>query len=93
MGKLVWNIMRTGATEGADVVARRVATTGWKAVTGRRPPGHPSNPEVSWPTAVGWAAASGAFIGVARLLATRMVARYYTKSAGHPPEALQEDGQ
>jgi hypothetical protein len=90
MGKLVWNIMRTGATEGADMVARRVANTGWTAVTGKRPPGHPGSPDASWPTAIGWAAASGALIGVARLLATRKVAAYYTKSAGHPPEALPE---
>jgi hypothetical protein len=33
--------------------------------------------------------ASGAFVGVARLLATRKAAEYYTESAGHSPKALQ----
>ena len=45
---------------------------------------------MSWPEAVGWAVASGAFVGVARLLATRKAAAYYTRSAGHPPKGLQK---
>jgi hypothetical protein len=36
--------------------------------------------------------ASGALIGVARLLATRKAAAYYAKSAGHPPRKLQRAG-
>ena len=44
---------------------------------------------MSWPKAIGWAVASGAVIGVARLLATRKAAAYYAKSAGHPPNGLQ----
>jgi Protein of unknown function (DUF4235) len=90
VGALVWKVLRTGAVEGADVVARKVATVGWTAATGKAPPGHPSNPQVSWPRAFGWAMASGAFVGVSRLLATRKAAAYYTKSAGHPPKALQK---
>ena len=90
MGALVWRVLRAGAEEGADVVARKVVTIGWTTATGKAPPGHPNNPAVSWPRAVGWAVASGAFIGVARLLATRKAAAYYTKSAGHPPKGLQE---
>ena len=93
MGALVWKILRAGAAESADVVARKVATIGWTVATGKAPPGHPSNPQVSWPRAVGWAVASGAFVGVSRLLATRKAAAYYTKSAGHPPKALQQVSQ
>jgi len=29
-------------------------------------------------------------VGVARLLATRKAAAYYTRSAGHPPKRLQQ---
>jgi hypothetical protein len=90
MGKLVWKIMGTSATEGADVVARKLATAGWTVAMGKPPPGHISDPKVSWPKAIGWAAASGAIIGVARLLATRRAAAYFTKCAGHPPAELPD---
>ena len=89
MGELVWKVLRTGAAESADVVARKVVTVCWTIAAGKAPPGHPNNPQVSWPRAFGWAMASGAFVGVSRLLATRKAAAYYTKSAGHPPKALQ----
>ena len=90
MGALVWKVLGTGAAIGAAMVARKVITRGWTAATGKAPPANPEDPEVSWPEAVGWAVASGAFIGVARLLATRKAAAYYTKSAGHRPKGLQK---
>jgi len=89
VGGLVWKILGTGAAVAAAVVAKQVVTRGWTAATGKPPPANPEDPEVSWPEAVGWAVASGALIGVARLLATRKAAEYYTKSAGHPPKGLQ----
>ena len=90
MGALVWKVLGTGSAIGAAVVARKLITSGWTAATGKAPPVKPEDPQVSWPEAVGWAVASGAFIGVARLLATRKAAAYYTKSAGHPPKSLQK---
>ncbi len=89
MGALVWKFLGAGAAIGASGVARRLITRGWTSATGNPPPANPEDPEVSWPEAVGWAVASGAVIGVARLLATRKAAAYYTKSAGHLPKALQ----
>jgi hypothetical protein len=90
MGKLVWKVLGTSAAIGAAVVARKLVTSGWTSVTGKPPPANPEDPEVSWPEAVGWAVGSSAFVGVARLLATRKAAAYYTKSAGHPPKNLQK---
>jgi len=90
VGALVWKVLGTGAAIGAAVVARKLATTTWTSATGKAPPANPEDPEVSWPEAVGWAVASGAVVGVARLLATRKAAAYYTKSAGHPPKGLQK---
>ena len=89
MGALVWRVLGTGGAIGAAVVARKLITHAWTSATGRPPPVNPEDPQVSWPEAVGWAVTSGAFIGVARLIATRKAAVYYTKSAGHPPKALQ----
>ena len=90
MGALAWKVFATGAAVGAAAVARMLVTSGWTAATGKEPPANPEDPEVSWPEAVGWAVASGALIGVARLLATRKAAAYYTKSAGHRPKNLQK---
>ena len=92
MGALAWKVLGTGAAIGAAAVARRLVTSGWTATTGKEPPANPEDPEVSWPEAVGWAVVSGALIGVARLLATRKAAAYYTKSAGHRPKGLQKVG-
>ncbi len=90
MGALAWKVLGTGAAIGAAAVARILVTSGWTAATGKEPPANPEDPEVSWPEAVAWAVASGALIGVARLLATRKAATYYTRSAGHPPKRLQQ---
>jgi len=90
MGALVWKVLGTSAAIGAGVVARKLVTSGWTAATGKEPPANPEDHEVSWPEAVGWAVASGAVVGVARLLATRKAAAYYTRSAGHPPKKLQK---
>ena len=90
VGGMVWKILGTGGAIAAGIVARKLVTTGWIAATGKEPPVNPEDPEVSWPEAIGWAVASGAVIGVARLLAARKAAAYYTKSAGHPPKNLQD---
>ena len=90
VGALVWKVLGTGAAIGAGGVARKLLTGGWTSATGKAPPANPEDPEVSWPEAIGWAVTSGAVIGVARLLATRKAAAYYTKSAGHPPKGLQK---
>ena len=92
MGALAWKVLGTGAAIGAAAVARKLVTSGWTATTGKEPPANPEDPDVSWPEAVGWAVVSGALIGVARLLATRKAAAYYTKSAGHRPKGLQKVG-
>lgn len=90
MGALVWKILGTGAAIAAATMTKKLVTSGWTAATGKAPPVNPEDPEVSWPEAVGWAVASGAAVGVARLLATRKAAAYYTKSAGHRPKDLNK---
>lgn len=74
----------------AAVVARKLATSGWKLVTGREPPVNPEDPDVTWQEALGWAVASGALIGVARLLAARKAANYYRRSTGSLPPNLNK---
>lgn len=90
MGALAWKVLGTGAAIAAGLAARKLATSLWKLGTGNEPPVNPEDPSVSWGEALGWAVGSGAVIGVARLLATRKAAAYYTKSAGHPPKGMNE---
>ncbi len=87
MGALTWKMLGTGAALGAAGAARLVVTRGWIVATGKEPPTDPENPEVTWSEAIGWAVASSVVITVARVLATRKAAEYYTKSSGHPPES------
>jgi hypothetical protein len=89
VGALVWKVLGTSAAVGAAVVARKLVASGWTAATGKAPPDNPEDPEVSWQEALGWAVVSGAVIQMARLIATRQAAAYYTKSAGHLPKELQ----
>ncbi len=62
----------------AAFAARKLITFGWTKITGREPPEHPEDPQVSLREALGWALVLGAGVQAARLLATRM-------TSGHTP--------
>jgi hypothetical protein len=62
----------------AAFAARKLITFGWTKITGREPPEHPEDPQVSLREALGWALVLGAGVQAARLLATRM-------TSGHSP--------
>lgn len=89
-GSNSWKMSGTLAAIAATIVVRKVLDVSWKTATGRTPPRNPESPDVDWPEAVAWALASGAAVGLARLLATRKVADYWRKSTGHLPAGLQE---
>jgi hypothetical protein len=75
----------------AAALAKKALDTGWKAATGKHPPVNPADPDVAMGEAVAWAVVSGTFVALARMLAQRRAANYYTKSAGHLPPQLQKD--
>ena len=77
----------------AAAVAKKGLNTTWRAATGKNPPANPADPDVSLGEAVMWAALSGTLVAVARMLATRRAANYYTRSTGHLPPQLQKDSQ
>ena len=52
-----------------------------------------ADPDVQLWEAVLWAAASGTFVALARMLATRRAAHYYQRSTGQLPPELQSDAQ
>jgi hypothetical protein len=92
-GSKVWTVFSLGAALGAAAVARKTIDKSWKLATGKNPPENPADPDVDVWEAVAWASVTGAFIALARMLAQRRAASYYTRSTGHLPPDLQKDGQ
>lgn len=91
-GSKAWSVMSLGAALGSAAVAKKTLNTSWKAATGKNPPANPADPDVDLWEAVAWAAASGTFVAVVKMLATRRAATYFMKSTGHLPPELQADG-
>ncbi len=92
-GSKVWSAFSLAAALGAAALAKKGLTTSWRAATGKNPPANPADPDVEIWEAVLWAAVSGTFIALARMLATRKAADYYAKSTGHLPPDLVKDDQ
>jgi len=74
---------------GAAAVTRTVLDRSWKAAAGKNPPENPADPDVGFGEAVLWASVTGAAVALARMLAQRRAANYYTRSTGHLPPGLK----
>ena len=74
----------------AGLAARKALVTAWRAATGSNPPANPAQPGTQWREAIPYALASGAAMGLARMLATRKAASYYRESTGHLPPGMEE---
>lgn len=74
----------------AGVVARKALVKVWRLSTGKNPPANPAAPGTEWREAIPFALASGAVVGLARMLATRRAAGYYRKSTGNLPPGMEE---
>jgi hypothetical protein len=85
-GSKAWSVLAGVSAVGAAAISKKVLDSSWRAVTGRKPPTDPSDPQVATWEAVTWAAATGAGVALARLLAQRGVAAYQAKSALPPAE-------
>jgi Protein of unknown function (DUF4235) len=89
----VWSVMSLVAALAAAAIAKKGLNTSWRAATGKNPPANPADPDVDLWEAITWAAVSGTFVGIARMLASRKAADYYAKSTGHLPPDLVKDDQ
>ncbi len=87
----VWSIFSLVSALLAAALAKKAVTSTWKAATGKQPPANPADPDVDLWEAVTWAAVSGTLVALARMLATRKAANYYTRSTGKLPADLQKD--
>ena len=85
-----WKLLAGLSAVLAGLAARKLLVKVWTKSTGDDPPANPAAPGTSWPEALGYAVASGAVMGLARMLATRKAAGYYRKSTGHLPPGMEE---
>ena len=91
-GSKIWSTFSLVAALLAAAAAKKGLNTSWRVATGKNPPANPADPDVDLWEAVAWAAVSGTIIALARMLATRRAARYYTRSTGKLPPELAADG-
>jgi len=89
IGTIAWKALSGTTVVVATMVAEKGLEASWTAVTGKKPPAVPENPDSSWGKPLAWALVSGAVVGVTRLAATRAAAAYYEKSAGKLPKAIR----
>jgi hypothetical protein len=87
----LWTVFSLVSALVGAALAKKALDTGWKAATGKHPPENPADPDVAMGEAVAWAVVSGTFVALARMIAQRRAADYYTRSAGHLPPQLQKD--
>ncbi|MBD2759370.1 DUF4235 domain-containing protein [Yimella sp. cx-573] len=93
MGSLVWKIVAAAAGVAATQIATKVTTKGWALATGNPAPVGRHDPNYSAKqTALYTLFAAGVAQGV-RALGERKAAEYWTKSAGHPPQAVVKEHQ
>jgi len=89
----IWSAFSLVSAVAAAALAKKAADATWKVTTGKKPPENPADPDVDIWEAVSWAVVSGMLVGLARMLAQRRAASYYTRSTGHLPPELQRDGE
>ena len=85
-GSTGYKILAMVASLLGALVARKLLTTTWKLASGKEPPENPAHPTVTWPEAVSWAVASGAVVGLARLIAQKKVADSFHRAAADTPK-------
>lgn len=68
MGELA---LASAAAMVAGVAARSAVKLGWRVWRNADPPTNPASKEVAWVDAIAWAAATGAVVGVMRIVGRR----------------------
>ncbi len=78
-----------GAAAGA--AASKAVTVAYKKIRKADPPTSPAHPDTTWADAISWAVASGVAIGIGRLTAERVAARWWVKTTGSLPPGMHDD--
>ncbi len=66
-----WTAVGFLAAAAGAVVARKLIESGWRTTTGQEPPKDPASEEDTWVQTMTWAVATGALVGVVRVLSRR----------------------
>ena len=86
----LWKILALGAGVLSAKYTRTVVDGTWRKARGTDPPKNPASRETDLREALAFAVATGAAVGVARLLAQRGAAGAWRKVAGQNPPGLEE---
>lgn len=93
MGSLVWKLVTIGVGVAATKTAAAISENGWKKATGKPAPGGKYDPKVTPMEAAIYALVAAAVGQGVRAFAETKAVNYYTKTAGHPPKAIQKQQQ
>lgn len=83
--KQKWALVSSAAGALGAFVVRGGLEQAWKAATGEHPPKNPAARDVSWRDAIVWTVATGALIGLGRLVAERAVTSAWDNYKGRLP--------
>lgn len=67
----LWSLLGYGAALGAGIMTRNAARKAYRHKAGRQPPENPGEKDVGWESALLWGAATGALVGIARVVGRR----------------------
>ncbi|MDN3525239.1 DUF4235 domain-containing protein [Halomonas sabkhae] len=69
---MLWSVVGYTAVIGASLLTRRSAREAYRRTTGDTPPENPARRDTRWRDALVWGMASGALVGVARVVGSRL---------------------
>ncbi len=82
-----WTLLSTGAAILAGLTVRNAMKKGWTAAKKSPPPTNPDITGNGWPKALAWTAATGAFVGMSKLVAKQGAEKAWEKKTGTRPPA------
>jgi hypothetical protein len=83
--RTAWLLFAAGAAMLGGMVVRQGLNQAWKLALHDDPPLDPTSREVSWRDAILWTVASGAVVGLGRLVARRSAAAGWERLTGEAP--------
>jgi hypothetical protein len=91
--RTAWKVLGTLVAIGTGIVVRKILVAIWRRATDHEPPTNPAAADTTWGEAVVWALASGAAIGVGRLIGTRGATAGWQRVVGAAPPGMSDVGR
>jgi hypothetical protein len=91
--KVGWKLVSTGSGLLGALIARKVVTVAWAAVTDESKEGpvlDPADRRYSWKDAVLWAVTAGIGIGIAKVVSARLAVAGWEVATGTLPPGVEE---